>query len=139
MPEDHPLAVRGPWKKPFTGRADVVLAIGFKFWSGEHFGAAPTWNEQATYIQVDATPARIGWQVPAEVALRRRSEAGAAPAHRRGAPRAGARRRARLAPGAAEVATARANFDRMLDEREQRHRGARRRSIPTAWRASSAA
>lgn len=69
LPEDHPLAIRGAWKKPFTGRADVVLAIGFKYWSGEHFGAAPTWNEQATYIQVDAVPSRIGWHVPAEVAV----------------------------------------------------------------------
>ncbi len=23
VPEDHPLAIRGPWKKPFTGRADT--------------------------------------------------------------------------------------------------------------------
>src|SRR5271165_4401157 len=67
--EDHPLAVRGSWKKPFTGRADVVLAIGFRFWSGEKFGAAPTWNESARYIQADATPTRIGLHVPAEVAL----------------------------------------------------------------------
>ncbi len=69
VPEDHPLAVRGACKKPFTGRADVVLAIGFKFWSGEHFGEPPTWNDQATYIQVDAAPARIGWHVPAAVAI----------------------------------------------------------------------
>ena len=69
VPEDHPLAVRGACKKPFTGRADVVLALGFKFWSGEHFGEPPTWNEQATYIQVDAAPTRIGWQVPAAVAI----------------------------------------------------------------------
>lgn len=69
IPEDHPLAVRGAWKKPFTGRADVVLAIGFKFWSGEHFGEPPTWNEGATYIQVDPTPSRIGWHVPADVAI----------------------------------------------------------------------
>ena len=47
VPEDHPLAVRGAWKKPFTGRADVVLAVGFKFWSGEHFGEPPTWNDTA--------------------------------------------------------------------------------------------
>ena len=67
--EDHPLAIRGPWKKPFTGRADAVLAIGFRFWSGEKFGAAPTWNETARYIQADATPTRIGLHVPAEVAL----------------------------------------------------------------------
>src|SRR6185503_16246230 len=38
IPEDHPLAVRGAWKKPFKGCADVVLAVGFDFWSGEHFG-----------------------------------------------------------------------------------------------------
>ena len=69
IPEDHHLAVRGSWKKPFTGRADVVLAIGFKFWSGEHFGAPPTWNDKATYIQVDPVPSRIGWHVPAEVAI----------------------------------------------------------------------
>jgi acetolactate synthase-1/2/3 large subunit len=69
VPEDDPLAVRGAWKKPFTGRADVVLAIGFKFWSGEHFGEPPTWNPEATYIQVDAAPARVGWHVPAEIAI----------------------------------------------------------------------
>jgi acetolactate synthase I/II/III large subunit len=69
IPEDHPLAVRGAWKKPFTGRADVVLAIGFRFWSGEHFGEPPTWNDKASYIQVDPVATRIGWHVPAEVAI----------------------------------------------------------------------
>jgi acetolactate synthase-1/2/3 large subunit len=69
VPEDHPLAVRGVWKKAFTGRADVVLAVGFKFWSGEHFGEPPTWSEKATYIQIDSTPARIGWHVPAELPI----------------------------------------------------------------------
>ena len=67
--EDNPLAVRGAWKKPFTGRADLVIAIGFRFWSGEKFGQPPTWTDKATYVQIDATPARIGWQVPAEVAV----------------------------------------------------------------------
>src|SRR5262249_60883872 len=43
LPEDDPLAVRGAVKKPFTGRADVIVAVGFKFWSGEHFGQPPTW------------------------------------------------------------------------------------------------
>lgn len=121
LPETHPLAVRGPWKKPFTARADAVLAVGFRFWSGEHFGQAPTWNESATLLQVDATPSRLGWQVPATVALL-------------GDPRlvlrqlcAAARRRGLSAVGAPawrdEVATVRANFDRMLDERERGHRG----------------
>jgi acetolactate synthase I/II/III large subunit len=67
--EEHPLAIRGAFKKPFTGRADVVLTLGFRFWSGEHFGRPPTWSDQAKYIQVDPTPDRIGWQVPAEVPI----------------------------------------------------------------------
>ncbi len=69
VPEDHALAIRGVWKKPFTGRADVVLAIGFRFWSGEKFGEPPTWSDKAHYIQVDATANRIGLHVPAEVAV----------------------------------------------------------------------
>ena len=123
VPEDHPLAVRGAWKKPFTGRADVVLAVGFKFWSGEHFGAAPTWNEQATYIQVDATPAQIGWQVPAQLAvvgdpklvLRQLSAAAAAPGPGARASPTGSRRWPPRAP----------TTQRLLDERAQRHRAAR--------------
>src|SRR6202008_2100407 len=69
VPEDAPLAVRGAWKKPFTARADVILAIGFRFWSGEHFGEPPTWNADATYIQVDAAPSRVGWHVPAAIPI----------------------------------------------------------------------
>jgi acetolactate synthase-1/2/3 large subunit len=67
--EEHPLAIRGPFKKPFTGGADVVLAIGFRFWSGEHFGQPPTWTDKAKYIQVDPTPTRIGWQVNADLPM----------------------------------------------------------------------
>jgi len=69
LPEDHALAVRGTWKKPFTSRADVVLTIGFRFWSGEHFGEPPTWAADATYIQLDAMPLRIGAHVDAQIAL----------------------------------------------------------------------
>jgi acetolactate synthase I/II/III large subunit len=69
IPEDHPLAVRGAWKKPFTGRADLVIAIGFRYWSGEKFGQPPTWSAKAKYVQIDPTPTRIGWHVPAEVAV----------------------------------------------------------------------
>ncbi len=49
LSEDHALAVRGAMKKPFTGRADLVIAVGFRFWSGEKFGRPPTWSEKATY------------------------------------------------------------------------------------------
>jgi acetolactate synthase-1/2/3 large subunit len=67
--EEHPLAIRGSWKKPFTGRADVVMAIGFRFWSGEKFGQPPTWTDKAKYIQIDQVPTRIGWQVDADVPI----------------------------------------------------------------------
>ena len=69
MSEDEPLSVQGAWKKPFTGRADLVIAVGFRFWSGEKFGQPPTWNGNAKFVQIDATPTRVGWQVPAEVAI----------------------------------------------------------------------
>jgi acetolactate synthase I/II/III large subunit len=117
--ENDPLAIRGPWKKPFTGRADVILAIGFRFWSGEKFGEAPTWNESACYIQADAAPARIGLHVPAEVALvgdpklvlRQLSDA----ACRRDWRRQGESDWLR------ELAKVRINFDRAIVELEHKH------------------
>jgi acetolactate synthase-1/2/3 large subunit len=69
LPESHPLAIRGSWKKPFTGRADVVLAVGFRFWSGEHFGEPPTWSGDAAYLHIDPQPLRIGAQVDVHTAL----------------------------------------------------------------------
>ncbi len=69
LDEAHPLAIRGAWKKPFTGSADLVVAIGFRFWSGEKFGQPPTWTDQASYVQIDTDPQRIGWHVPAELGI----------------------------------------------------------------------
>jgi len=115
MPEDDRLAVRGAWKKPFTARADVILAIGFRFWSGEHFGEPPTWNADATYIQVDAAPSRVGWHVPATIpivgdpklVLRQLVErADAERVQRRGGP------------WLAEIARVRSEFERALREQE---------------------
>lgn len=122
LPEDHPLAIRGAWKKPFTGRADVVLAIGFTFWSGEHFGAPPTWNDAATYIQADASPSRIGWQVPVSLALvgdpkRVLAQLEAAASRQGLGPRP--------LPWLDEVAAARRAFGQQLEERGERHRGRR--------------
>jgi len=122
IPEDHPLAVRGAWKKPFTGRADVVLAIGFRFWSGEHFGEPPTWNDKARYIQADPVPSRIGWHVPAEIALvgdpklvlRQLIDT----ARRLGLDFSRHQRSAWLN----EVAEVRANYERLIDEGERKVR-----------------
>jgi len=119
--EDHPLAIRGAWKKSFTGRADAVLAIGFRFWSGEKFGQAPTWNENARYIQADATPTRIGLHVPAEVAL-----VGDAKLVLRQLCDAARTNdwRPRQSNWLQEVADMRTNFDRIIAEQEHKHHDA---------------
>ena len=117
--EDHPLVVRGSWKKPFTGRADAVLAIGFRFWSGEKFGAAPTWNESARYIQADTTATRIGLHVPTEVAL-----VGDAKLILRqlcDAVRASDWKRPGRSDWLKEIADVRANFDQAIAEQERGH------------------
>jgi acetolactate synthase-1/2/3 large subunit len=120
LPEDHPLAVRGVWKKPFTGRADAVLAIGFRFWSGERFGEPPTWSDKARYIQADASPGRIGLHVPAEIAivgdpklvLRQLAETA----------RKHAWKRQHEGSWLREVAEVRANFERVIVEKAQENR-----------------
>jgi acetolactate synthase-1/2/3 large subunit len=120
LPEDHPLAIRGAWKKPFTGRADAVLAVGFRFWSGEKFGQPPTWSDSARYIQVDASPSRIGLHVPADVAivgdpklvLERLAEA----AERHPG------NRSRTSAWLREVSEVRENYERAIAEEERRCR-----------------
>ncbi len=127
IPEDHCLAVRGSWKKPFTGRADLVIAVGFKFWSGEHFGEGPTWNDKAQYVQIDPSPSRLGWQVPAAVAI----VADPKLALRQLIDEVRARGNVPTPSGRAswlsEVAEARTNYERTLDERER----ATAQEIPT--------
>jgi acetolactate synthase-1/2/3 large subunit len=119
VPEDHPLAIRGPWKKPFTGRADAVLAIGFRFWSGEKFGEAPTWSESARYIQADVTATRIGLHVPAEVALV--GDAKLVLQQLCEAVRAGDWKRPGQSDWLQEVADVRSNFERVIAEQEHKH------------------
>jgi acetolactate synthase-1/2/3 large subunit len=123
LSEDNPLAVQGAWKKPFTGRADLVIAVGFRFWSGEKFGQPPTWTDKATFVQIDATPTRIGWQVPAEVAivgdpklvLRQLIEAVKARAKDFGPKK--------NSTWLEEVAKARENFRKLVRERAEKVRG----------------
>jgi len=69
LDEANRLAVRGSWKKPFTSNADVVIAVGMKFWSGENFGQPPTWTDQGVYVQIDSSAERVGWHVPAEIGI----------------------------------------------------------------------
>jgi acetolactate synthase-1/2/3 large subunit len=123
LPEDHPLAVRGASKKPFTGRADLVIAIGFRFWSGEKFGQPPTWNGQATYVQIDPTPTRIGWHVPAQVALVGDPKLVLRQLLEQVSKRAGEFAAKEGSKWVHEVGEAQAAFGRLLSEREQQVHG----------------
>ena len=138
VPEDDPLAVRGAWKKPFTGRADVVLAVGFRFWSGEHFGEPPTWNADATYIQVDADavadragtcPRRCPVVGDPKLVLRQLADA-------RRASWESTARGARTARGSPRSARVRTEFDRALREPGDRASTTRARSTRRALRAT---
>ena len=117
--EDRPLAIRGPWKKSFTGRADAVLAIGFRFWSGEKFGEAPTWSASARYIQADPTPTRIGLHVPAEAALV--GDAKLVLRQLSDAARSNDWNRPGQSDWLRQVAEVRVNFDRVIAEQEHEH------------------
>ena len=120
VPENHSLAIRGPWKKPFTGRADAILAIGFRFWSGEKFGEGPTWSESARYIQADATQKRIGLHVPAEVAIV--GDAKLVLRQLCDGARGRDWKRSGKSDWLSEVAEVRTNFDRVTGEQERKHR-----------------
>ena len=120
VPEDHPLAIRGPWKKPFTGRADAVLAIGFRFWSGEKFGQLHPLgvNPHVTFRltlrrrgSASMCRQRLPWSVT------RNSFCGSFPTQR-------ARndwRRLSQSTWLQEVADVRTNFDRVIVELEHKH------------------
>jgi acetolactate synthase-1/2/3 large subunit len=105
----------------------LVIAVGFKFWSGEHFGEGPTWNDKAQYVQIDPSHSRIGWQVPAAVAIVADPKLALRQLideiRGRGAVPAPAGRASWLS----EVAEARTNYERVLDERER----ATAQNVPT--------
>jgi acetolactate synthase-1/2/3 large subunit len=123
MPEDHRLAIRGAWKKPFTGRADLVIAVGFRYWSGEKFGQRPNWNPKARYVQIDPTPTRIGAHVPAEGALVGDPKLVLRQLVEEAGKRANDFASKEGSKWLQEVGEARAAFERQLHEREQPVRG----------------
>jgi len=118
--ENHPLAIRGAWKKPFTGRADVVVAVGFRYWSGEKFGQPPTWSGQAKYIQIDPTATRLGAHVPADVPIVGDPKLVLRQLIDKVKTRQADFERKKSSQWVQEVAEAQGNFTRMLREREEK-------------------
>jgi acetolactate synthase-1/2/3 large subunit len=123
LAEDHPLAVRGAWKKPFTGGADVVIAVGFRYWSGEKFGQPPTWSAKAKYVQIDSTAIRIGSHVPADVPIVGDPKLVLRQLIEKARERKADFDRKANSAWLQEVAKARTEFDRSIREREEKVHG----------------
>lgn len=120
MPEDHALSVRGAWKKPFIGEADVIITVGFRFWSGEKFGQPPTWSGKAKYVQIDATPSRLGGHVPADVPIVGDPKLVLRQMIDRAKERHATFERKRASAWLRKVAAARALFDQTIRDRESK-------------------
>ena len=116
------IVVRGAWKKRFPWRADLILAVGFRFWSGEHFGELPT--RTPTPRTCRSTPRHRGRRhVPADipvVATRSRAR----PAVTRAEERALGGGQRRGGTWLAEVDCVRTEFDRALVAQAEEGRGA---------------
>ncbi len=125
VPEDHPLAIRGAWKKPFIGEADVIVTVGFRFWSGEKFGQPPTWNAKARHVQIDATVSRIGGHVAAEIPIVGDPKLVLAQMIALTKARASEFDKKKDSPWLRKVADARASFEKTIDEREAKTRNDR--------------
>src|SRR3990172_7714243 len=68
--EYHPLSIHRLNRSKMTRQADVVLALGVRFWRGEGYGNEPAvWNPNLRMIQVDANPSKIGLNVSPEVGI----------------------------------------------------------------------
>lgn len=60
VPEDHPLAVGGPYRADFWSEADVIVIVGLRLGWFERGGMPPAWPRQAKRIVVNES-ATDGW------------------------------------------------------------------------------
>lgn len=70
VPEDHPLAFRGPGTRgKLLGNADVTLVIGLWINHLENHGRPPTWNRETRYIQLSQAEDEFSLALPTELAI----------------------------------------------------------------------
>ncbi|MFC2016310.1 thiamine pyrophosphate-binding protein [Chloroflexota bacterium] len=69
VPEDHPLAFTGAYRRPILNNADVIAIFGLRMGFLEHFGDPPTYSHKARYILVSESRDDLDARVPAEVRL----------------------------------------------------------------------
>jgi acetolactate synthase-1/2/3 large subunit len=69
VPEDHPLAFTGAFRRPILNAADVIAIFGLRISMLEHFGQPPTYSHEAKYIMVSEAYEDLEGRMPTEVRL----------------------------------------------------------------------
>jgi acetolactate synthase-1/2/3 large subunit len=70
VPEEHPLAFSGGFRRPIQMQADVVVIIGLRMNSLEGFGQPPRYPiENVKYIQVSDDPEELTIRLPTEYSI----------------------------------------------------------------------
>jgi len=69
VPEAHPLAFTGAFRRPILNAADVIAVFGLRLSMLEHFGQPPTYSHKAKYIMVSEAYEDLEGRVPTEIRL----------------------------------------------------------------------
>jgi acetolactate synthase I/II/III large subunit len=69
VPENHPLAFSGGYRRPLLNQADVVVVFGLRMNMLEHFGQPPTYSHKAKYILVSESMEELDARMPTEMRL----------------------------------------------------------------------
>lgn len=69
VPEKHPLAFTGGYRRPIFKEADVIVIIGHRLNVLEGYGLPPTYPREASYIQIAESAAEISLVIPTQVTI----------------------------------------------------------------------
>lgn len=69
VPEAHPLAFTGGFRRPILNAADVIAIFGLRMSMLEHFGQPPTYSHDPKYIMVSEAYEDLEGRLPTEVRL----------------------------------------------------------------------
>jgi acetolactate synthase-1/2/3 large subunit len=69
VPENHPLAFTGGYRRPLFGACDVMLLIGHHLNVLEGFGQPPTYGQKTKYIQVGEADEEFSPMIPAKLSI----------------------------------------------------------------------
>lgn len=69
VPESHPLAFTGGYRRPILNNADVIAVFGLQMSMLEHFAQPPTYSHEVKYILVSESMVDLDARLPSEVRL----------------------------------------------------------------------